>query len=85
MPIGTYYEAAVTMMLEISPRDFLIPWPSHNVESRHLFASKDSKCTAGEHGGNSLAEVMANAFVWATNLVPLDSWRDSLYRYESQG
>ncbi|EER09999.1 hypothetical protein Pmar_PMAR010334 [Perkinsus marinus ATCC 50983] len=45
------------MMLEISPRDFLIPWPSHNVESRHLFASKDSKCTAGEHGGNGLAEV----------------------------
>ncbi|KAF4756859.1 hypothetical protein FOZ63_010708, partial [Perkinsus olseni] len=25
------------------PRDFLTPWPSHNVESRHLYASKDCR------------------------------------------
>ncbi|KAF4662809.1 hypothetical protein FOL46_005121 [Perkinsus olseni] len=39
----TYYEGAVTMMLDKSPRDFLTPWPSHNVESRHLYASKDCR------------------------------------------
>ncbi|KAF4676177.1 hypothetical protein FOL47_006568 [Perkinsus chesapeaki] len=43
----SYFEAAVTMMLDKSPRDFLVPWPTHNIESKHLYASKDAKWIEG--------------------------------------
>lgn len=59
------------MMIDKSPRDFLTPWPSHNVEFRHLFGSKDSKWGIGDQVCSDITEVIPGVLLSATTLALL--------------